>query len=272
MGISVIANARMYSIDAATAAGWRTLLQWVIARAGIDCEVIDYPPPQPLPALWARADLGCAFMCGYPLVHTVPQPVVLAAVRPSPAQYRQEAVYWTDLVVRADSALFTATDVLGTRLAYTTEDSQSGYQAPRRFFAPFAGAAKAPLFASLVGPLITPGNVVRAVLDGEADIGPLDSYAHDLMCRHQPELTAPLRTIATTPRTPIPPLVAAAGTPLGTVSRLREALAAVAEADELADVRETLLIEGFATVDAADYGVLINAALEADNLGYPRLA
>ncbi len=268
----MIANARMYSIDAATAAGWRALLQWVIARAGVDCEVIDYPPPQPLPALWARDDLGCAFMCGYPLVRARPAPVVLAAVRPSPARYRHEAVYWTDLVVRADSALLSATDAPGKRLSYTTEDSQSGYQAPRRFFAAFAGAAKAPLFASLVGPLITPGNVVRAVLDGEADIGPLDSYAHDLMRRHQPELTAPLRTIATTPRTPIPPLVAAAGTPLGTVSLLRAALAAIADADELADVRETLLIEGFAAVEPADYHVLQEAANEADDLGYPRLA
>ncbi len=110
------------------------------------------------------------------------------------------------------------------------------------------------------------------MLDGEADVGPLDSYAHDLMRRHRPDLTAPLRTIATTTRMPIPPLVAAAGTPASTVSRLREALAAVSGADELAPVREALLIEGFAAVDAADYGVLIDAAREADRLGYPRLA
>jgi ABC-type phosphate/phosphonate transport system substrate-binding protein len=268
----VIANARMYAFDAATDACWRALLDWVIARAGIDCEVIDYPAPQPLSALWSRDDLGCAFMCGYPLLRAAPTPIVLAAVRPSPARFRHEAVYWTDLVVRADSALFTVADALGRRLAYTTEDSQSGYQAPRRFFAPFAGAAKGPLFASLVGPLVTPGNVVRAVLDGDADVGPLDSYAHDLMRRHRPELTGPLRTIATTMRTPIPPMVAAAGTPTGTVSRLREALAAVTGAAELADVREALLIEGFAAVDAADYQVLQDAAREADRLGYPRLA
>ena len=268
----MIANARMYSIDAVTAACWRTLLEWVIARAGIVCEVIDYPPPQPLPALWMRDDLGCAFMCGYPLMQAAPTPVVLAALRPSPVRYRHESTYWTDLVVRADSSIFAASDALGAKLAYTTEDSQSGYQAPRRFFASFAGAANGPLFASLVGPLVTPRDVVRAVLDGDADVGPLDSYAHDLMRRHQPELTALLRTIATTTRTPIPPLVAAAGTPAGAVTRLREALVAVAGAEALAGVRDALLIEGFSTVDAADYGVLIDAAREADLLGYPRLA
>ncbi len=268
----MIANARMYAIDAVTAAYWRTLLNWVIARAGVDCEVIDYPPPQPLATLWTRADLGCAFMCGYPLMHAAPLPVVLAAMRPSPERYRHQCVYWTDLIVRADSTLRTAADALGTRLAYTTEDSQSGYQAPRRFFAPFAGSPSVPLFASMVGPLITPRNVVRAVLDGDAEVGPLDSYAHDLMRRHQPELTAQLRTIATTARTPIPPLVAAAGTPTDTVSRLRDALGAVSAADELSSVRDALLIEGFTWVDAANYQVLIDAAHEADRLGYPRLA
>ena len=125
----MIANARMYAIDAVTGAHWRVLLQWVIARAGIDCEVIDYPPPLPLSALWTRDDLGCAFMCGYPLMHAVPAPVVLAAMRPSGAHYRHQPTYWTDLVVRADSPLLTASDALGRRLAYTTEDSQSGYQA-----------------------------------------------------------------------------------------------------------------------------------------------
>ena len=266
----MIANARMYSIDAVTAAYWRTLLEWVIARAGIDCEVIDYPPPRPLSALWKRDDLGCAFMCGYPLSHATPAPVVLAAMRPSPARYRNEPVYWTDLVVRADSALYTAVDALGSRLAYTTEDSQSGYQAPRQFFASFARAANAPLFASLVGPLVTPRNVVRAVLDGDADVGPLDSYAHDLMRLHQPKLTKGLRTIATTPPTPIPPLVAAAGTSADTVSRLREALFAVAAAADLSTAREALLIEGFTAADRTDYAVLVDAARDADRLG-PRL-
>ena len=268
----MIANARMYSIDAVTAACWRTLLQWVVARAGVDCEVIDYPPPQPLPALWKRDDLCCAFMCGYPLMHAAPAPILLAAMRPSPARYQHEPAYWTDLVVRADSSLRTAADALGKRLAYTTEDSQSGYQAPRRFFASFAGAANAPLFASLVGPLTTPRNVVRAVLDGDADIGPLDSCAHDLMRRHLPELTSQLRTIASTARTPIPPLVAAAGTAADTVSRVREALLAVADAEDLSTTREALLIEGFTAADAADYNVLIDAAREADRLGYARLA
>ena len=63
----LIANARMYSSGAPEAgAAWTSLLSWVVARVGCGFEVLDYPPPKPLDAFWARSDLGCAFMCGLP--------------------------------------------------------------------------------------------------------------------------------------------------------------------------------------------------------------
>jgi hypothetical protein len=80
----MIANARMYSINAATSAAWRTLLEWVLARAGVEAEVIDFPAPQPLPDLWGRLDLACAFMCGYPFALASPRPLLLAAPVPKP--------------------------------------------------------------------------------------------------------------------------------------------------------------------------------------------
>src|SRR5207302_10297244 len=152
----MIANARMYAINAPVASAWRALLEWVIARAGVHCEIIDYPPPQPLSALWARHDLACAFMCGYPLARTMPTPVVLAAPVPSPATYRGAPVYWTDFIVRADSPIRQLTDIFGRRFAFTNEESQSGYQAPRALLAPYAGAKGSRLFAATVGPLVTP--------------------------------------------------------------------------------------------------------------------
>ena len=268
----MIASARMYSVDVASAAAWRALLEWVARHAGVALDVIDHPPPLPLEALWSRPDLGCAFMCGYPFARAAPQPIPLAAVVPSPERYRGQAVYWTDFIVRNDSVVRTITDAFGRRMAYTTEESQSGYQAPRRFLAPHARARGERLFDSVIGPLITPLRVAAAVADGEADVGPIDSYAHDLLRRHDPELAARLRTIAATPPTPIPPLVAAAGIESRDARRLSEALYAVAEADELASLRADLLIDGFVVADARSYAVLAANAQEADRMGYLRLA
>jgi ABC-type phosphate/phosphonate transport system substrate-binding protein len=265
------ANARMYSVNPVVGQTWRSLLAWVSERAQVECAVLDYPPPQPLPALWAREDMGCVFMCGYPLTHATPQPCVLAAPVPSPPAYRAKSVYWTNIVARNDGPLRTIEDTFGKRMAFTTSDSHSGYQALRVLLAPYAKDRDAALFARLVGPLVTPRRVIETVLAGEADAGPVDSYAFDLLRRHEPGFVAPLRVIATTAPTPIPPLVAAAGIASADADRLREALLAAGSAAALAAVRESLLLQGFAAVDAGDYEALRAASQAATDMGYPAL-
>ena len=268
----MFANARMYSLNPALTTAWRTVLEWVIAHAGVEAAVIDYPAPQPLPALWARSDMACAFMCGYPFALAQRQPQLLAAPLPSPARYGGRPIYCTDLVVRADSDIATLADVWGQRLAFTTPESMSGYQAPRRFFAAEAAARGGKLFASVVGPLLTPRGVVDALLAGQADVGPLDSYAHDLLRRHEPQLAARLRVIASTPLTPIPALVGAAGMDPDVAERLRAALLEVGSAPALAEARTSLLLRGFARVEPSGYHAGLLAAAQADALGYTQLA
>ena len=267
----MIACGRMYAINATAAAAWRELLEWVVARAGVPCEVIDYPAPLPLPALWSRPDLACAFMCGYPLARANPPPVILAAPIPSPERYHAEPTYWSDLIVRADASFTRIEETFGTRFAFTTEESQSGYQAPRRFLAEHTKARGGPLFAAAIGPLFTPRGVIEAVIGGDADIGPLDSYVHDLLRHHEPVLASRLRVVATTAPTPIPPLVAAAGSDDAAVEALRASLLAVATADALKTARAALLLRGFAPAIAVDYDVLTEKAQAADRLGYLRI-
>ncbi|MEJ7669004.1 MAG: PhnD/SsuA/transferrin family substrate-binding protein [Casimicrobiaceae bacterium] len=262
----------MYAINATVAAAWRALLEWVVARAGVACEVIDYPAPLPLTALWSRPDLGCTFMCGYPLTRASPRPVILAAPIPSPERYHGKPLYWSDLIVRADASFKRIEDIFGARFAFTSEESQSGYQGPRRFLAPHARARGGPLFATVVGPVFTPRGVIEAVIRGDADSGPLDSYAHDLLRHHEPAVASQLRVIATTPPTPIPPLIAAAGSDGAAVEALRAVLLAVADADALKTVRAALLLQGFAAVTASDYDVLTDNARAAERLGYPHIA
>jgi ABC-type phosphate/phosphonate transport system substrate-binding protein len=267
----MIANARMYSVDAATTVAWRALLEWIVRRADVACEVVDYPPPQPLPALWSRDDLGCAFMCGYPFARAVPRPVLLAAPVPSPSRYAGEPMYWSDLVVHVDSPVKRIDDTFGLRFAHTSDDSQSGYHAARRFLAPYAGQHGTPLFASTVGPLMTPRSILAAIVAGDADVGPVDSYAHDLLRLHEPALTAQVRTIASTERTPIPALVGSPAMDSAAAVRLVGALCAVEQAPELVDIRNTLLLKRFAVVAPQDYDELISRAREADRLGYSRI-
>jgi len=264
----MIASARMYAIGPAAAAAWRAILDWALTVAGVDGEVLDYPAPQPLSALWTRPDLACAFMCGYPFATAAPRPRLLAAPVPGPAEYGGRPVYWTDVVVAATARFARIEDTFGGRFAWTARDSQSGWQAPRLLLAPYAQRRGGALFAGTVGPLVTPREVAVAVAEGRADAGPLDSYAHALLRADEPGLAARLRVIARTPATPIPPLVGAAGLDPAVAIRLRAALLEVAAAPALAAARESLLLDRFVAVDADAYDRLAADARAADALGY----
>jgi ABC-type phosphate/phosphonate transport system substrate-binding protein len=270
----MIANARMYALNDTVAAAWRRLFEWIAADAQVSLDVIAHSPAQPLSDLWRRRDLGCALMCGFPWAtwrDSIERPAPLAVPVPSPAIFGDRPMYWTDIVVRADSDVTSVADLAGARFAFTIEDSQSGYQAPRRFFAERAQTAGGHLFRAMVGPLITPRRVVEAIVAGDADAGPLDAWWHALLRRHEPEVAARIRTVATTAPAPIPLVVSAAGMPGPQKLRLTAALERTASVVELADVRDTLLLKRFVQADAAEYQSLLASARDADSLGYYRL-
>ena len=261
----LVANARMYAVTPAVKAAWQELFAWVAQTFGVALSYIDHAAPAPLEALWARDDLGAAFMCGFPFASAAVQPQPLAAPVPSSARYGGMPRYCTDLVVRTDSRFARLGDTFGGRIGWTVGHSQSGYNAVRCHLGGQGNAH----YAQWVGPLVTPRRVIDAVLAGEIDVGPLDSYVHDLLRRHEPETAAKLRVLESTTMTPIPPLVASAGVDRDAAARLRRALLSCHAAPDLAPALDTLLLARFEVVDAADYAVLTGQARAATGAGIP---
>jgi len=255
-----VANARMYSATPSVKADWNELLAWVLRRAELPWEVIDYDAPAPLSVLWARDDLGLAMMCGLPFAKRMNErtngptrPTLVAAPLPSPARYAGRPVYFTDIVVRADSPHRTLEDTFGGVVGYTLADSMSGGVALRQHLESFRAARQARLYRLAVGDLIHARGVIEALAAGRIDVGPLDSYYHDLLRRHEPAFAAQVRSVASTSALPIPPLVATASLSADVLARLREALLATAATPALGPLMERLLLAGFAVPDAADY-------------------
>ena len=197
----------MYSVSPEAAELWRALLSAVIdaARLPVSMQVIDHEPPAPIEALWARRDLGAVFMCGLPFSRATVQPSLLAAPVPSPAEYADRPRYWSEMVVRADGPCGSLEDTFGGRLALTVPESQSGYAAALAHLMTVAGPS--PRYREIIAPAVTPLGAVLAVVRGEADVAPVDSYAFSLLQRFRPELTAQVRSVGRTPATPIPALV-----------------------------------------------------------------
>jgi len=263
--MSFVANARMYSVNPEAAAAWKELFRWLAIESGVDLEVIDHKFPLPLGDLWSRTDLACAFMCGFPFMLSPRRPRPIAAPIPAGAE---GPVYMTRLLVRADSAYTCLEDTFGGRLGYTVPDSHSGYNALRHHLLPHYRERGTKLFGKSVGPLTTPRRVIDALLAGDIDVGPLDSYALELMLRYDDELRSQIRIIASTDPAPAPLLVAATGCPDSVVERLRATLAKVATAPECAALRDRLCLDGFAPVRVSDYELTLQWDVEARLAGY----
>jgi len=268
--MSYVANARMYSVNLGATSAWKELFAWLARASGVDLRVIDHAFPAPLSELWSRPDLGCAFMCGFPYKLTKDPPRPVAAPVTLGAPVPGKPVYATRLIVKADSAFRSLEDTFGGRVGYTVEDSHSGYNALRHHLLRYRRQRGGNLYSQSIGPLTTPRRVVDAILAGDIDVGPLDSYALDLMQRHDPDLAARIRIVATTDAAPIPFLVAGRECPDDIVAALQAALLGFADVAGGADLRERLCLQGFAPVVIADYDLITHWDAEAHAAGYPR--
>ena len=267
-----VASARMYSWSPTLTAAWKRLLQWVSARAGGVMQVLEIADPYPLEELWAREDLGCVFMCGYPWALREQRPHLLAAPVPSPPRYRDRPIYFTDFIVRADSPYKTLEDTFGSTMAYSIEHSHSGYNAARFHLLDSRRPGRPTLYSKVLGPLHRQLPVIDAVIDGRADVGPVDAYGLDLLRRHGTERAARVRVIATTLPAPSAPLVASPMVDSATRQRLTDALLAVHGAPEMAATLDELLLARFVRADPRAFDVMVDRQHAAEQAGYPRLA
>lgn len=246
----MIANARMYSVTTHVAALWRGLLGAILANADDAVEIVDHAPPAPISELWQRPDKAAVFMCGLPCSLAVPQPGLVAAPVPSPAAYGGRPCYWSDVIVRADSPFRTIADTFGHRLALTTAESQSGYAALLHALMPYGGSA--PLYREIIEPCFTPMGALMAVIEQQADVAPIDSYAWALLSKHAPELTSQVRIVMSTEATPIPLLVASgAASPKITAAFLR-----ASEMPAAAALMDQLLVQRFVRPESEAYDEL----------------
>jgi ABC-type phosphate/phosphonate transport system substrate-binding protein len=268
----LIGCARMYGSSPTMSQAWRAVLTRISATSRVDLDIIEHAYPAPLDELWERPDMGCVFMCGYPWALRRDRPRLLASPVPRPARYGNQPVYFTDFVVRAQSPFKTLDDTFGRRLAYSIENSHSGYNAARYHLLAYRTPARRTLYAETVGPLVSQRRVLDAVIDGRADIGPIDSYLLDLWRAHLPQVVANVRVIATTEPAPSAPLVASPDIAEDTCSRLTAALLDAHRDPALASSLETLLLERFVDAAPARFEVFLERHRAAESAGYPVLA
>ncbi len=266
--MQLIANTRMYGVGEKCRQLWNELIAHISHGSGVSLEIVEHSAPAPVTDLWARPDMGLVQMCGWPFWRWDPRPNLVAAPVLDHPYCEDRPLYWTDMVVRSDETAERLEDLFERRFGWTVEHSHSGYNAPRRMLLPHFQRSGKHLFSQSLGPYNSPMGIIKAVLDDEIDVGPVDGYFHLLLQRYLPDLAAKLRTIAVSDLAPMPPFVASSGITAGDLEKLRHSAAQAHLTPAARKVMADLAIARFVLPEAGFYETTEKWSEEAIANGY----
>jgi phosphonate transport system substrate-binding protein len=199
-----------------------------------------------------EVDLGV--ICGLPYVWLAarrPAPVhPLAAPVLSGDRYGGRPVYYSDVIVRHDSATTRLEELRGCSWAYNEPASHSGHTAT--LYSLVCMGARPGFFTRVVEAGYHQ-RAIRLVASGAVDAAAIDSQVLAIELRDHPQLADRLRVIGSFGPSTIQPVVAASRLPDQLKDRVRELLV---ELDDDPSARSTLVrgfIERFTAVDDAAY-------------------
>jgi phosphonate transport system substrate-binding protein len=199
-----------------------------------------------------KADFG--FVCGLQYVQVVDRGLadldLLVAAVPAGARYCDEPIYFSDVVVKADSPFQTFDDLRGRSWAFNEPTSHSGYNVARYHVA--LKGVPVGYFRQVVSGEAHQ-NSLRLVAKGLVDAAAIDSTVLEQELLDHPKLASRVRIIDTLGPSPIPPGVIGRHVPAPVRRSLRAALLAMHERAEGRRVLALARYARFAAVTDLDY-------------------
>lgn len=199
-------------------------------------------------------EIQIGWVCGLPYVVEMQKPVpsleLLTAQVMSGVRYGGKPVYFSDVVVRADSGLNKFEDLRGKQWAYNEPHSHSGYNITRYML------AKKGINGEFFSKSIQAGSherALRLLLRGKIDATALDSTVLETELSTNPELSRQTRVVESWGPSPIPPWVFHRSLDKKLVFELRNEMIQMSKDDEGKAILNHGRISGFVAVNDHDY-------------------
>lgn len=201
----------------------------------------------------AEGRIHLGWICGAPYVRLRESGVAVelaAAPVYRGARYADRPVYYSDVLVRAESPHQRFEDLRGSRWAFNERGSLSGYECVR------GELWRRGALHGYFGEVIEAGSHQNALVllrEGRVDAAAIDTTVLDEVARLDPDALCDLRAAHTIGPSPMPPWVTAPGVDVGLRRTIREVMTTLHEdADGRAMLAQTLVAR-FATVSERDY-------------------
>ncbi len=221
---------------------------------------------------FAEGSVDAGFICGLPYVQLTrehPAPVeLLAAPVLVGARYRDEPIYFSDVIVRADSDFRDFADLRGASWAFNDVDSHSGYNITRYHLLELGETQ------GFFGRVVEAGahqRSIRLVADGRVDASAIDSQVLALVLGSDPELASRLRAIEVLGPSPIQPVVAATRLPAELKRELSAALLLMNADPRAKEGLGSGLVERFVEVHDSHYDPIRRMLEAAEQAGFMTL-
>lgn len=210
--------------------------------------------------------LDVAFICGLPFIrhHRFVPNQLEAIVAPvcQNLRYGDRPVYFSDIIVKADSSLKSFEDLAGKTLCYNDPGSNSGYNLLRDRL------LKAGHPSNFFGKVIQSGShqrSIRWVVEGLADCSAIDSTVLEQELRDFPKLSNNLRVVESIGPCPMPPVVAAKRLGWKFIKEIQ--LALLQPDAELQDAMKRSHIQRYVAMQSEEYDA-IASMYDAVQAGY----
>lgn len=186
----------------------RAIAHHIAARLEIGVRFVDGIPWREREAMLDAGSIHLCWICGLPYVWKVDAPDASIEVCAVPvmlnARYAGQPVYYSDVVVRRDSAFAAFDDLRGASWAYNEPRSHSGYNVVRHHLSELG------VDGGFFGRVVESGAhqaSLAMIADGTIDASAIDSTVLEEELRRRPALESKIRTVATLGPSPMPPWV-----------------------------------------------------------------
>jgi phosphonate transport system substrate-binding protein len=223
-------------------------------RLGVPTEFIGEIPWQERERLLDCGQIDVCWICGLPFVRKRNSgqggiELLGAPVMKDP-RYDGKPVYYSDVVVRAESRFRSFDDLRGAAWAYNEPGSHSGYNLIRYHL---VAAGKGIGYFGRVVESGSHQNSLRMILAGSIDASAIDSTVLEMDIARNPSIIGKIRTIAVLGPSPAPPWVVRRSLALDVQEALRREFFVMHEDKQGARILKDAGMLRFARVSDHDY-------------------